>query len=373
MRVVLTRGYGTERPVGRMFAERVRFAARLPSLGLRWGPAILVIVAATGRVHGEDWHKKLREEAPAAWEELRSFYTHVEGALTKTEKMIWRENAEQSFSKRTHVEFLVSGGLLRGVTSNPTHLTGRPIADVPADKAACVNTKYSFLLTRRPGATDWVIEHVSRSRVEEFEREEAQRRALQHWAEYLWAPWWAGGVSFAELLQRPGFQLESIEPTATASPLVTVKFKYSASDEELKQRSRLKPLFALSGGRFVFSPRDHWSLVESELSVFEGAKEKTTIEYGARVGEFRAPHRITRTLSASNYEYEFSAVIDRIAPREAVEEEFTLAAFGLADPSLRARGNRVPTWLWVAMVGGALLAMGVGFGWLKRRAALRKA
>src|SRR5947208_11266094 len=62
----------------------VRFTCRRMCLAV----AISVVFAAqqsTLRGNDQDWAKRLREEAPAAWDELREFYTHLECALVKTE------------------------------------------------------------------------------------------------------------------------------------------------------------------------------------------------------------------------------------------------------------------------------------------------
>ena len=48
------------------------------------------------------------------------------------------------------------------------------------------------------------------------------------------------------------------------------------------------------------------------------------------------------------------------------ESNFTLAAFGLRDPTA-ATANRPQWWLWLAVSGFALVLAGLGFGWLKGR------
>src|SRR5262249_3284967 len=152
-------------------------------------------------------------------------------------------------------------------------------------------------------APNWQIE-----RSEAGQREAVQGVALRDWAEYVWSPWWLVGISFDEAVKRPGFKLESVEPTGTG--FITVKFTYSPSEQERKQPSRINSFWALRAGRLVLSPEEHWSLIESEITI-QDHSTKTVVEYGERVGKFRTPKRVKETETGSGYTYEVDVVIDR--------------------------------------------------------------
>jgi hypothetical protein len=196
--------------------------------------------------------------------------------------------------------------------------------------------------------------------------------ALRDWAPYLWAPWQTFGTDNEDVFQKAGFRVQAVGFESTQPPHVTVKFTYSPSEAEVRERSMTRPFWLLRGGTFTFLPDQHWSLKRSELVIRptdEDAIETTAIEYGDAIDGCPMPKEVRRTSTNAQYTDENLVIIKRLSAREIPDEEFSLTAFGLPEPGfVKVSTTSARWWLWGALAGGALLVAGALLGWRRRRA-----
>lgn len=154
---------------------------------------------------------------------------------------------------------------------------------------------------------------------------------------YLNAAWSFMGRSFGDFFALPQVQLGEVETVEEAGrTLVVAEFRYTPGENE-------KTL--LSGNRFFFDPAEDWAVVRGELQ-FGRERNRYEVEYGDDVGGVRTPMRVRwiRPVdggrSGKAY-HELRFAFQEVNEAEVAEEEFTLAAFGLADQPINIPGGKI--------------------------------
>lgn len=134
----------------------------------------------------------------------------------------------------------------------------------------------------------------------------------------------------------------------------------------------------LRGGWVLLDPQRYWIIREYDVQVEwqDGSTSTWATSYAYKDGRDGFPilSRVVlrekgRDVKGSPVENEHSYEYDLVEQEDLPEKEFTLSAFGLPEPVGVTWSKPTPWYLWLGLAGGVCLVLGVGFRWLKKRAA----
>lgn len=268
----------------------------------------------------EDLEQEFREVAPVEWEKLQSFLGKVRGSAEQTQF-----HGEEKLSSRM-IEFMVNGGSQRAVTTSPDSTDTRAFA--------CCRShlkNYSFSLSKDSPSEGFVVRALDTydpdiSMFKYSSGHDGMYRSLQR---FLNAPFVIEYYFLPMMHKSPGFKvLEVSAANERPDDLVEVRFEYESPSPELKS--------SLKNGIAVFSRSNHWAMTSfSAEASWGGLSGEIEYEEDGANG-FRFPRSVHHKLWAGtpfkselhdNEAYKFVG----LKTFEAPSEEFTLAAFGIAE------------------------------------------
>lgn len=229
------------------------------------------------------------------------------------------------------------------------------------------NRTYAFSLRRKTANSPWVVTGVglrsdpsaSRGLMDDADRTAGIARQVL----YVWT------FPLSMLVKEPTFRVTA---THRADKFLTVEFD---NTHPLTEKGQLT--FPIHGGSLTLDPEHHWCLQSADLRIRTPEHEsKVTTQVTYRTpssGTALIPERYMQTTESRyteknrlvHYVFERTYQLDEAAS-PAPDRDFTLTAFGLAEPyGAPAVSSGLPWFAWVALAGILCLAAGFGFRRLK--------
>ena len=292
----------------------------------RWLCCLVVVVVAviiplSTVADDSSLRERLLREGPVGWAKLEQSHLQIVGTGTLSTHSsgvdpIQPPKVEQWEIKR-------NGDLVRAIRV-------RSRVDGKIESAAAVyGPKFGFFAWNLDGA-DYVVNSMGPDRgiVDGF--------VGNGIGAYLNASWNFYGRSFSKLLVAPQLTLGEITSVEEdGKELVKVEFRYTPSEEEVTK---------WSGNTFFFDPNRHWALQRGEL-MFGGERSNYVVVYREDLNDMPTPKRVSwiRPVGddGSDAYHELRFEFDKLAVEEVPEEEFTLAAFGLAGKKINIKGGKI--------------------------------
>jgi hypothetical protein len=309
----------------------------------------------------DDLRKRFMEEAPAQWAKYQELMANVQGVISSE-----YSSTEPRQNGSTRIEYKVgSGGKLRVYQS---------LLPIDAGNSVCAfNSKYAFTLTRKTAGDSWVLTFQERINRDGKIPEKVSRPIS-------WAMSSVAGLThlyienLIEMVRKPYFRVISVAPVKTNSgELVEITFDYQ---HKVGDSEGNKPYNPVQSGLMVLDPANFWLLRSCQLNLsYSNSKRKAT-----RVDEYVTssmvplPKRSVRTEEdvplngPASYKLSVTSDFDLRLPSTLPDEsEFTLSAFGMAEPAGIHWSTPTPLFLWIFLVAASLLVVAVVVGLLKRR------
>lgn len=282
-------------------------------------------------------------DAPRGWEELQQAYDRVVGA-GRNEAVSHRDG---KIVQQVVFDFKVkqNGEWILWERSDPK---------TKSALAGGRNSSYAFSVSKAADKP-WTLKSVNHDGTAVYW--EARRGGG---IAFFQSPWIIlGRFSLSEIASDPSFKIRTLtEEVRDGHTLVVVQF-----DAAVKNAQPGWPPTELRHGRLVLDPSISWAMREGNVVLQpDSAKYTFSIDYDAPQKKIKKFHieneqgSLTTKATFEVNELEFCA---------APESDFTLSAYGIAEPKTPAKPVR--WWLWIALAGGGLLVLGVGFAWWKRR------
>lgn len=275
--------------------------------------------------------------APAGWRAIDEFT--VGRKIRIDEEVQW-----EGESKRRHAshQFNGDGKNLQYIGESEAEEQGE---HTTLWYTACVNSDYSFILTKDSPSEPWKIRHVedngNRVLTELGKRQIASPGTMV----YL--------ESITAIVDNPRFNLVEITPV-TGNRLVQVEF--TMTKEEGGSATDRSP--KLQSGRIVFSPEHHWAIQEFEVLIdfFDGAGLiESKAEYDGVEKGFLIPVRQVLDVKDEDGQILIHRVLqyEEFTAGSVLPSECRLPAFGLPEVGHTERGI---LWVW-NLIGVACLLL----------------
>jgi hypothetical protein len=305
---------------------------------------IICLVNAMSRCNADETlRQRLLREAPRGWQELQHLYERVVGtgrndAVTRADgktvaHLVWdfkvKQNGQWIFWERTD-------------------------ANSGSGVAAASNSSYAFSVSKRPDKA-WTLQGVEQEGTAVYW--EARRGGG---FAFFQSPWIIiGKFSLNEIMSEPSFKIRAVtEEVRDGQSLVVLEF-----DAAVKNAQPGWAPSELRYGRLVLDPSISWAMREGSVTLEpDSSKFRFVIDYDAPEKKIKKLEIVNEGLGyATSAKFEVKQLEFRAAP----ESDFTMSVYGFEEPKTPAKPVR--WWLWIALVGGGLLLVGVGFAWWKRR------
>ncbi len=274
--------------------------------------------------------KRLREEAPAAWQELQELSSNQKGRYYQSKS--WGGN-----DSALDVAFAVNGENIKAA-----------IQRGELQYVIARNDDYAFSVTK--SSTDpngrFTIQWLEQRGADTAVDAEIQDRGLQY-DQNVNAAWFFMDQAFSDWLDEPGFEVHGIQAEGESEEdLVRVEFSYQPDESH---PTGIEPI---PSGSVVFDAGNKWVIREILMNVSWGA-QKTVYTYAD--GESDLPKITERRIIAMNEQGESTVEIathyEDIEHETTPVEEFRLSYFGLPEPNFER--SWVSTWL-MYIFGGAI-------------------
>jgi len=251
-------------------------------------------------------------------------------------------------------------------------LFGRTGIGESPDAVFAFNTKYSFALKGSEAAKSWKITklEMDKERLEPVVATELQ--AARDVIAIMVMP---HHRKLTELIARRSFRVTNA--TYIDHPpdqLVEIEFTNDHPPHE-------KPFCPIQGGTLRLDPQSYWVARSGDLRLrYPSFDMRVHFVSTSRSGEKALPvpvkyeewrEIVGQPPSKRQYwlrEFDLKQ-LSTLPP----ENEFTLTAFGLPEPPGVTWKKPTPWWLWTSLGGIAMLVLGAGLGWLRKRFAARAA
>jgi hypothetical protein len=301
------------------------------------------------------------QNAPAAWDRYKAFARRLQGSADH----VTYNGGSDKAPVRDHVryEFRQSGGWTRSVLEELGPLLG---PQMPAGQARVVNSRYAFELQRPARGAPWVLTQLDLdlSDGKPLDPEDRRRSVLSALCPLLQVR----SRDLADLVKDPDFRIKAVSTVPGPNPdLVRVAFSGVA-------KTRLqRALWVRADGEFVLDSLRDWVVKESrfdaELIAGQRVRFHVVNEYRDGPQSHPLPTRSTTLAEFGAGEQkaaEFTVSTFEFFEQESIPEgEFTLSAFGFAEPPGAGRG---PPWsLWLLLAGVGCLAVMAALHWRARR------
>jgi hypothetical protein len=317
---------------------------------------VWVIAFPAGNNAGESATLKERflNDAPREWEAYHAYIAPVEGVVTSTVS----ESGKMTTDNR--LEF----------KANPrcrSCLIQPALLDYPRGELRAYNPRYAFTLTRRNQESAWAIKSLDQLQGDTLP--DAIAKAMDFTQPRVLIR--AFSEDLLELVHQPTFRLVGITPVQLDDQeLARVEFE-NPHPPVVQDGS----FFPIQSGILILDPSRSWAARSYELkskyvdgdAIIKGENEFVE---GDEQKPLPKHHRATRDMKEGRTVYEM--VFDlRLSPRETPDDQFTLATFGLPEPSA-LRPSGLPWFLWMGAAGTLLLVFGGTMLWLRNRNASRR-
>lgn len=306
-----------------------------------------------GQQHDEGLKARFLEEAPPQWVEYLERSRKSQGALSVSNSWT-RDNVKFEASS----EFKTNGKrkLLKTVTKE----SSKGKLKIDQEEVFAVNDRYAFTLRRKGTDSPWILTNLA-----DLRREGIPERIVLRFEDYLRSITQELRLDLRELLseavQKPEFLVKYCRAVGPpGEDLVEVGFSWSRKAGDGTK---------VESGLLVFDPNRYWCLRSAEV---ESRWDRPFIGRGTQKKRMMTPDPaklpFTRSCETENETFiendrtpvrlscRFQATLSQ-PERLPANEEFTLSAFGLPEPT--EFDERAPWYIWVGFAGVVLVLAAV--------------
>ncbi len=218
------------------------------------------------------------------------------------------------------------------------------------------NDSYGFRVSRA-STGEWAIAEAANDRATlESAYTTACSGGFLRGLHYSWAI--DGIFPLDQVIADPSFKIESL---VEDTKLVRLVFTADINSPNPKLRRRL------SRAKVLLDSSLSWAIRESEAEMQPDTFQKYVVDYHA-VG-WPSKLTVTENSEEGRLLHNVSITFEEPTFVEVPEGEFKLTALGLPEPAwLQNPPQGARWWLWGSLLGGALLVLGIGLSWLRKRA-----
>lgn len=316
---------------------------------------------------GQEVDSLIREflsSAPRQWIEYSRFLDRLQGTFELT-------LTEGSTVKVHHIDTIRQGEGCKLWLMQGDVWANRPKFATRGEVFA-YNPRYAFALQRKTAQAPWVVVGVAtRSDQQGYQSlvKQADDAAAVIHKPVRVVPQYA----LARLLEEKSFRVAHAFRDSQDSNRVTIEFDNAHPFKDVSG----KATFPVHGGSLTFDAAHHWCVRSARIKdLFPDSDEliATDIEYrpsgspGMLIPE-HCVEQIESRLKGKKLPHtskEWTYHLEEPSQPPA-EHEFTLTAFGLAEPyGAPAVRSGLPWFAWVALAGLGCLVLGLGCHWLRR-------
>ena len=292
--------------------------------------------------------ERVKAEYPPALKSLEDAYSRVRATGTSTVIIPAKPPVEERIieSKFSIAVDGMNQCVARHTTDRSPSRTGA------RDEVDCVNTNYSFTLTRNGSEVPYLLNGFATERNRDTIGEIGTTGR-----NYLFAPFSIESHSILHLCADPKFRFidaESINEDSRNS----IKIEFESTD----------PKAPIVAGTLWVNPSEGWVLHKAEYFVHPSRKRlfRSSIEYTPS-NSGRPALKVVAILEPSQLRREY--VFDSVLFEKSPESDFHLPAFGLPELSNKpgADPSRNHAGLWFIGLGVVSLVVALGFRYLARR------
>jgi hypothetical protein len=337
--------------------------------------AILLSLQFTHCSHADEiTAKQFLDEAPEAWNKYRASADSLSGRVRSRRLLGDRLMADSI------IVYKASGQNRLAVVEALPPVTDlrNVISEIREGNVYGKNQSYSFRLQRQTPDLPWILVdyHIpnkgSKSALEvafnDFSLRKREAICL------------LGFIDLSELIKHPNFRIVKITRVPSGNEVLQeVAFSNTHKVEQ-------KPFNPIQSGTLLFDPKHQWCLRSYKVVVLSSDSESVmTAHFDYKFhGENAILKKCKKTQVVEKWfspatpadipnvitsETEYDLEPNKTWP----DEDFTLSAFGLPEPSPVSWWSQTPWWLWISLGGIAMLVLGAGFSWLRKRYAARAA
>jgi hypothetical protein len=298
---------------------------------------------------------RFKQEAPKQWQEYERISSALQGVCKLTidagDGQPSKSSVDYKFNE--HCKLL----LAQAGPSVPT-------------KVFAYNPKYSFVLSRGSQVSPWVLEELKMAHEGPSPTVDQEISSAVQLNSILVFPHYG---MLSELIRQPNFSVRNASLIRKdGDELVQIEF-----DNSHPLEADPKKFFPVQGGTLVLDPSRYWSVRSGILrSAYRATNVTSTVTTEAdesRKGypipkkyveqrEMSAPGQsVTKTL---NHVREFELHESDTSPPDV---EFTLSAFGMAEPPGVEWKKPVPWFVWFGGAAIVLFVLAIGASWVKRQ------
>ncbi|MEW4531420.1 hypothetical protein [Maioricimonas sp. JC845] len=315
----------------------------------------------------DDLKQRFLSEAPEAWSQYRVRAEHIQGAVTFTQTN--RGSSERAL-RSTERQITV-------FDRNALVISERENRNSEYLKTAVgVNSDYAFRVQFDSDARQWVLTDLDRD-VQDVELSSLAEGPKELALGLVCRGMRVFGTWLPEMVSEPGFRVNQVLTFEQGSTqLVRVEFDYEP------QQHRNNPV---RGGTILLDPSRYWLIREAKVRAFWMPGEEGTItvqvEYADdEVNSFPLLTRYVAHVDAqlsgdrakeagiNEVHHDWVWNFDLRELENASERDFTLAAFGLPEPSDRLdAGSQSGSWGTLLVLANLCFLVAIGLWWLNRR------
>lgn len=301
--------------------------------GVVWSLAMGGGRCASGESSGNQVWERLLREVPECEERLERWASQLTGAF-QVEVNHTGISIPQS---RDVYRFAVNGMLVKTVFS---------VGD-GKEVVQAANSKYSFSLTKPKGEADFSVTFLEPGTGGDRLTQDRIKDIVEDMKSDVCAAWYLLGQPLREWVQDSRFHMtEAVAKATGGKELVQVRFKWLPRRED-------DPLTRIDSASFVVAPAALWTIqeyhverqrgtIDAELEYDEGFEETPILMQKRQVVKAKPDDGVVMTRVVKYDVFE-----RRLVP----EDEFTLSAYGLPEPTFG--GPTSSMWNWFLLGAGA--------------------
>jgi hypothetical protein len=296
----------------------------------------------------EALRQRFLSEYPAASEKIEAYYQGV--SMRVRETIAWKDESKPDLVYEHDYKSTDDKALLLTRTiTEPESMAGGP-----QSQAVVANARLSFAVQQPKSSESWVLRDIRQF--------VAAEGAISLNARGTVAPYVFNGMKIVNLIRKPDFKIVDATWEAGGKRLAKVHFDWP--DEKYE-----------TGGWFLFSPDESWILYS--FQVHSNDKGSTDVGHLHADITYQPSDGKLPWLKRAHYWMELhhgnktdppgsfnTFEVIEISRKAVPNSEFTLASFGIAEPSETPQSRQ--RLVWVAMIVGVFMLAFAVF-WLTRR------
>jgi hypothetical protein len=321
-----------------------------------WIMSVVAAQPAPSKVPGDRDAAEVMRLAPLAWQELLAQSFRFQGTISAKTTVDGQPQSHTEFRLRQNESCRLLINQRKASSDRGSDLRG---------EVKAYNQRYGFTLQRIVEDSDWFItSQVARQGTDAFSPFSADLdMRCQYLALRLIR---VRGRDLSELFQQPTFRIvEARDISDNGASAVLIRFDNTHPWDA-------KPVCSIQRGTLVLDPQSFWCLRRAELEeIYSSGPSRCRIQFQYDRSSSGVPILVSHVDEGEGENVETKARqiyrVEELAQLEYAtdlppDEDFTLSAFGFAEPTTASWGMR--WYILLAVIGVAFVALGI---WLRTR------